>query len=283
MDRRRRGPLPGRLVARDSHPSRPAHRDSGGGTNEHIELIAPDALHYVYYGCRGVHFLEELASQDTKPAVTGREGYPMMPARQTPEEIPWSPDGQPSDHSLLWRSRAGDQDAATQLYLRYAERLICLVRRQCSADLARWAGVEDIVQSVFISFFRRVAQGYYDVPDGEELWKLLLVIALHKIRGKATYYSAAKRNAHRTIDGEAAQRRLDSQVNAKETRHADLELALNDALERLPLQSRVMVKLRIEGCQVAEISRKTGRSRRSVERILQETRLRLDELLREED
>jgi hypothetical protein len=30
----------------------------------------------------------------------------------------------------------------------------------------------DLVQSIFRTFFRRVRRGCYDVPDGEELWKL---------------------------------------------------------------------------------------------------------------
>jgi RNA polymerase sigma-70 factor, ECF subfamily len=208
---------------------------------------------------------------------------PPMPVRQAPEEIPRSPASEPSDHSLLWRSREGDQDAATQLYLRYAKRLSALVESQCSANLARWACVEDLVQSVFGSFFRRICQGYYDVPDGEELWKLLLVIALHKIRGKATYLHAAKRDAHRTINGEEARQRLELQVNVEESQNAYLKLALDEALEQLPSQSRVIAKLRIQGYEVAEVARETGRSRRSVERILQDTRLKLVELLGEED
>lgn len=207
----------------------------------------------------------------------------MISTEHPPEKIPRSPAGEASDHSLLWRWREGEQDAATQLYLRYAGRLIRLVQRQCSADLARWAGVEDIVQSVFISFFRRISQGYYDVPDGDELWKLLLVIALHKIRSKATYYHAAKRDTHRIVNGEAAQRRLKFQANDWESQYAYLELVLGEALEQLPAQSRVIVRLRIEGCDVAEVARRTGRSRRSVERILQGGRLRLGELLGAKD
>ena len=42
-----------------------------------------------------------------------------------------------SDHSLLNRVRAGSQDAATQIYLRYAQRLHALTQAQCSAELAR--------------------------------------------------------------------------------------------------------------------------------------------------
>jgi RNA polymerase sigma-70 factor, ECF subfamily len=205
-----------------------------------------------------------------------------MPARQAPERVPRSPAGVPSDYSLLWQSRGGDEDAARQLYLRYAKRLSALVERQCSADVARLAGIEDLVQSVFGSFFRRIRQGYYDVPDGSELWNLLLVIALHKIRGKATYLHAGKRDTHRTINGEEASRRLESQVNDEEAHHAHSQLALDDVLERLPTQNRLMAKLRMEGYEVAELARETGRSRRSVERILQDTRRKLVDLLGKE-
>jgi RNA polymerase sigma-70 factor (ECF subfamily) len=206
-----------------------------------------------------------------------------MPARVTRAESPRVSAGEPSDHSLLGRSREGDQDAATQLYARYVKRLNRLVETQCSAELARREGVQDIVQSVFGSFFRRVGQGFYDVPDGDELWRLFLVIALHKIRSKAAYHYAAKRNAHRTIGGAEARLRLESQATASEPPFAELELILEEILERLPPRSRAMVKLRIDGCEVAEVAQKTGRSKRTVERILQETRLALAKLLPEED
>src|ERR1700745_2922919 len=86
----------------------------------------------------------------------------------------------PSDHSLLRRLRGGDEDAATQLYFRYANRLLALAEKKRSAELASRVDAEDIVQSVFRIFFREAREGHYDVPDGEDLWKLLLVLALNK-------------------------------------------------------------------------------------------------------
>jgi RNA polymerase sigma-70 factor (ECF subfamily) len=203
-----------------------------------------------------------------------------MSAQPRPEEIPRSATGEPSDRWLLWRFREGDQDAGTRLYVRYAKRLNSLVEKQCSAELMRWLEAEDIVQSVFLSFFRRARQGYYDVPDGEELWKLLLVLALHKIRDKFSYYHAARRDAHRTLGGEGGRRRLESQADAERSQLNHLQLAVREILEELPPRCRVMVELRVEGYEVAEVALKTGRSRRTVERILQEARLKLGELLR---
>jgi RNA polymerase sigma-70 factor (ECF subfamily) len=187
------------------------------------------------------------------------------------------------DRSLVSLSRSGDQDAATELYSRYALRLTALVARQCSVALARNAGVEDIVQSVFGSFFRGVGHGYYDIPDEHELWKLLLVIALNKVRAKASYYHAAKRDARRTIHGAEAAHRIESRSSERDSTSEHLEFVVDEILEQLPPQNRSMVKLRLDGCDVAEVALITGRSRRSVERILQEARLKLRELLREDD
>jgi RNA polymerase sigma-70 factor (ECF subfamily) len=181
----------------------------------------------------------------------------------------------PSDHSLLRRLRGGDQDAATQLYYRYAHRLLALAHKNRSADLASRVDAEDIVQSVFRIFFRRAADGHYDVPDGEDLWKLLLVLALNKIRSQRVYHRAAKRDARLTA---ALERPLADPAGGNEA-VAFLEVAVKEALERLPAQHRAMVELRLAGHEVAEIARKSTRSKRTVERVLQESRKQLGELL----
>jgi RNA polymerase sigma-70 factor, ECF subfamily len=184
-----------------------------------------------------------------------------------------------SDRSLLQRLRQGSQDAATQLYLRYVHRLRALTHAKCSAELARQVDAEDIVQSIFGSFFRGASQGYYEVPAGEELWKLFLVIALNKIRAKGNYHRAAKRDARLTVHGEGLEDQPAARGKEGDDDLAFLRLTIAEALDRLPPQHKQMVTLRIEGYEVAEIARQTGRSHRTVERILQQARERLTELL----
>jgi RNA polymerase sigma-70 factor (ECF subfamily) len=179
----------------------------------------------------------------------------------------------------LRRLRSGQPDAATELYLRYAERLQALAAGQCAPDLAPRVGPEDIVQSVFRTFFRRAAGGQYDVPEGEDLWKLFLVIALHKIRSTATFHRAAKRDVRITITG-LPEALVGAQLSAPdETARATLELVIDELLDALPPSMRPIVELRIEGHEVAEIAAQTQRSRRSVERALQEFRDRLSDLI----
>jgi RNA polymerase sigma-70 factor (ECF subfamily) len=185
-----------------------------------------------------------------------------------------------SDASLLRRLRLGNEDAATQLYLRYAQRLHALARAQSSPELARRIDAEEIVQSVFGSFFRVAGSGHYDVPDGEELWKLFLVIALNKIRAKGAFHRAAKRDVRRTASSEF----LDSRALAEPhdtAALAFLQLSVDEELAALSPAQRQMVTLRVDGYEVAEIARQTGRSKRTVERLLQAARKKLAHLLEE--
>jgi len=186
---------------------------------------------------------------------------------------------QPSDRTLLRRVRSGEADAATDLYLRYAARLQRLVQGQTSPALARQAGSEDIVQSIFRTFFRRASHGLYEVGDSEELWKLFLVISLNKIRKLAEYHGAAKREQSRTVSGQdydfAAESASESENEA--ALHA-LKLTIDEVLSTLPPEHIEVVQLRIEGHTLPEIAERTGRSLRTIERMLKNFREQLLQL-----
>jgi RNA polymerase sigma factor (sigma-70 family) len=185
-----------------------------------------------------------------------------------------------TDRELLERFQNGDREAAGLLYARYADRLRALTRRKSSAALACRLDPDDIVQSVFRNFFHAAREGGYDVPPGDDLWKLLLVIALNKIRARGTFHRAAKRDVRRTrrIEG------LDPYTLAKENPLGKsgvtfLKMAADEALAQLPSLQRRIVELRMQGYQVHEIAKETGRSLRTVERTLQHCRRHLTALL----
>jgi RNA polymerase sigma-70 factor (ECF subfamily) len=201
-----------------------------------------------------------------------------MTAVNPEPSTPSRPEGYvPSDHSLLRRFRRGSQDAATELYLRYAHRIRALVRAHCSAALARRLDADDIVQSVFRRFFCRVSQGDYDVPPGEELWGLFLVIALNKIRAEEAYHRAGKRDVRVTV--EEPPEDIPGPHGNDEEAFAVLQMTIDEALGRMPELLRTMVEMRIQGHEVADIATATGRSKRTIERSLQEIRNKLRELL----
>jgi RNA polymerase sigma-70 factor (ECF subfamily) len=198
--------------------------------------------------------------------------------RRLADDAQLSTDKGPSDQSLVRQVRHGDQEAFRLLHQRYAGRLLALARARRPSDLAARVDHDDIVQSVFGSLIRAIHLGSYDVPAGEEIWGLLLVITLNKIRAKGVYHRAGKRDVRRTTGGDELDRTPDAPATDEQASVA-LRLSVEEALERLTERQRVVIRLRMEGYEVLEIARMTGRAKRSVERLLQEGRARLSELL----
>jgi RNA polymerase sigma-70 factor (ECF subfamily) len=202
-----------------------------------------------------------------------------------PDDVAPEPDirdeSRPSDRTLLRRFQRGEAGAATLLYLRYAARITSFTWTQRGPDLASRFDPDDIVQSIFRTFFRRASEGHYDVPEGEDLWNLFLVIALQKVRDACSFHRAAKRDVRATLSIEASDCGCETRSGQDEIGLAELRMVVDDILGGLPATQRVIVKLRIDGFQVEEIARKTGRSRRTVERALQEFRAQLGAILRE--
>lgn len=206
-----------------------------------------------------------------------------MTGSEAAENGPKKADGSCGDGSLLRSFRKGNQDAAAELYVRYAERLRYLAQANLSRNLARRIDPEDIVQSAFRCFFQAVTRGEYDLPRGEDLWSLLMVIALNRIRVKESFHRAAKRDVRVTTEvGDAAPEFLMSFRN-NDAQSQFLRLVIREALDRLPPHHRTVIQLRMEGYEVAEIAELVVRSKRTVERILQEARTQLRIFLDEEE
>ncbi len=183
-----------------------------------------------------------------------------------------------SDQSLLRRFRFGTTDAATLLYFRYAEQIRSLAAARLAPDLAPRLDADDIVQSVFRTFFRRAALGQFEVPDGDDLWKLFLVIALNRIRSAATHHRAAKRDVSRTPAWDA-----DTEPDGRNTDAlTTLQMVVEELMCELPAPQRSVIELRIEGYEVDQIAARISCSIRSVERTLQKFRIRLAAVLEDQ-
>jgi RNA polymerase sigma-70 factor (ECF subfamily) len=186
-----------------------------------------------------------------------------------------------SDRTLLRLVVGGNDSAAEQLYVRYVTRLKRLASAKLSPAVAQRIDAEDIVQSVFRRFFTAAGKANYDLPSGESLWSLLMVIALNRIRVLEEFHRAARRDVRRTVNdppGDALPSIAEhEQPNAILTR-----LVISEAVERLPEHYQAVLTLRLEGYEVAEIATKTNRSNRTVERMLQDARQQLRSWLLEE-
>ena len=177
-----------------------------------------------------------------------------------------------TDRSLLRRFQAGDDRAASALYARYVRRLRGLAQRHHADSLAPRVDSDDILQSTFRSFFRGAREGQYLAPAGGELWQLLAAITRHKLRRARMHHLADKRDLRMTCGSQAD----DSIADEKQLAGHELKVLFEEMLSARPAVDREIVLLRVEGHLVTEIAERTCRSKRTVERVLQQIR---DELM----
>lgn len=169
---------------------------------------------------------------------------------------------------LLARWRNGDQQAATELFRRYADRLIALARSRLSSKLTQRVDPEDVVQSVYRSFFADARAGRYELERGGDLWQLLVTLTLHKVQHQVERSTAQKRTVEReryfgSEDSLQALAREPSPLAA---------LVLADQLEQLMSQldtlQRPVLEMRLQGHNLEAIAAATHCSEATVRRIL---------------
>src|SRR5262245_32520379 len=181
----------------------------------------------------------------------------------------------PSEPSLLDALQAGDEDAARQLFDRYAEQLVLLARKRISQRLASRIDAEDIVQSVFRTFFHRAKQGKFHLEEPDDICKLLARITAHKTFRQIAFHRRAKRDAcQETAQGDDAQDLLMKLMMAEpspEEATAFLD-QLQHFLAKLADEERRILELRMEGYNNVEIAQRLGISDRKIRRLMERVR-----------
>lgn len=175
---------------------------------------------------------------------------------------------------LLVRWQQGDAQAAEALFRRFAERLIALARQRLSARLGRRIDAEDVVQSVYRSFFAGAQDGRYDPQRGGDLWRLLVGLTLHKLHRQVRRHRAAKRAYDREVplDPDPA---LPTELLARAPAPVEgvtLAELLDHSMRKLQPLERRMLEMRLQGYNLEEIAAATQRSQRTVSRVLNEVK-----------
>lgn len=180
------------------------------------------------------------------------------------------------DTSLVGMFRAGNEDAARQLFDRYVERLVALARRRISQRLASRVDPEDIVQSVFRTFFGRLKAGKFQIEDQDDLCKLLMRITVHKTLRQVAYHKAAKRDpSHETGQSEQSSELLMELLDREPT--PDDAVTFIDELEnflaKLRPKERQILEMRLQGYSNDEIVTKLDlKYDRKIRRVLERIR-----------
>ena len=182
---------------------------------------------------------------------------------------------------IVARAREGDDAAASALFERYVARLIDLAEARIFKKLGRRLDAEDIVQSVYRSFFLHLRQGRYELRASGDLWRLLATMAVRKVHRQARTHTAEKRAIYRedSVFARSDANWLQPDAFAREP-SPDVVLEIIDELEhmyalRSPAQ-RQIVELRLRNYSIAEISRMARVSERTVHRVLADARKYLE-------
>lgn len=185
---------------------------------------------------------------------------------------------------LMQRLHAGDDAAARAVFERFAGRLVGLTRRHLDDRLALKVDPEDVVQSAYKSFFVRYREAELLTGGWDGLWGLLTLIALRKCADRAAYYRADKRDVAREVtagvsdstpwagDFALAREPLPEEAAALAEMVEELYRKIDDPDER------TILELSLQGFSAAEISESTGRAERSVRRLRERTRKRLERM-----
>ena len=187
---------------------------------------------------------------------------------------------------LIDRWKSGDEDAAGEIFDRYVARLISLAASRISPGLARRVEAEDVVQSVYRSFFARIGDERLTVNESGQLWGLLAAITVNKVRSKARFHSADKRNvgAEASVSASAKCHGL-SPIDLAHEPTSDEIAALQEqyqsALAALSPIGKQVFELYLQNEPVEVIAKTVRRSARTVRRELDQIRSLLSETLRD--
>ncbi len=176
---------------------------------------------------------------------------------------------------LIDRCRRGDDDAARRLFDAYVDRLIPLAKRRISQRLASRIDPEDVIQSVFRTFFARLKDDRFDLATQDDLFRLLVRITVHKTLRSIAHHRAAKRDPNLELPhGEASQDQLFRLLADEPTPEAAVTFLdqLEHFMSQLRPDDREILEMRLQGHSTEEIAEKLGTYDRKVRRVIERIR-----------
>jgi RNA polymerase sigma-70 factor, ECF subfamily len=184
--------------------------------------------------------------------------------------------------------RAPDQrvrdEAARRIWERFAQRLSALVRHRLNAKIRVREDENDIVQSMFQSFFAVQQNQGYPLKNREELWRFLVWMTMCKVANTAHHHQRARRDIRREQSLAPSSGEVDfsasviaeiadlTAISPEDEAISRIELAR--ILGRLRKDLRQIIVWKLNGHTNAEIGRKAGRTERTVEikmRLIRQT------------
>lgn len=149
----------------------------------------------------------------------------------------------------------------------FADRLLRLARSRLPGRLQQRVDPEDIVQSVFKSFFARHEAGRFCFEQATDVWRLLAAITWHKVQHSIRYHHQLERDVQKETAASSTSIEQPGSDPTASSLVVMMEL-LDQIMSRIPEKHREILRLRMDEYSIDEISEAVGVSSRTVDRAL---------------
>jgi DNA-directed RNA polymerase specialized sigma24 family protein len=169
----------------------------------------------------------------------------------------------------------GDSAAANRIWHHYFDRLVRSVRHKLYGQNRAVSDEEDIVLSVFDSFYGAVEKGRFpDLTDRSDLWRLLLRMSARKVVDKRRHDQRQRRGGDvklHSLDHATDEENVFEAIGNEPT--PEMVLMMQESVEQFFShlgvgQLRDLAGAKLEGYSNAELARRFDCSERTIERRL---------------
>jgi RNA polymerase sigma-70 factor (ECF subfamily) len=179
---------------------------------------------------------------------------------------------------FLKRIQAGDDGAARELLQRFEAEVRLVVRRQLPRLLRSRFDSLDFLQSVWGSFFRRMRTAPTEFEDSRHLVAFLARAAKNKVIDEYRRAGSRKNDMHREeplwADGRRPRDLPDPIDSPSEV--AQAHEVFGRLRELVPQEKRSILEMKAEGLSSKDIGERLGISERTVQRVLEDLRRRME-------
>jgi RNA polymerase sigma-70 factor (ECF subfamily) len=185
---------------------------------------------------------------------------------------------------LIEGLRAGENMAVREFCDRYGGIMRAIADKHLSPKVKRRVEADDVVQSVFRTFFRRAKVGQFQLPDSDSLWRLLCAITLTKVREQVRFQGRAKRGLGREVSIDPQDSSDGSGFGLSQLGYgpgptpadaAEFADQFRLLIESLGEEEKQLVALKLDDMTNGQIAEKLGCSERTVRRLLKQVQVRL--------
>lgn len=175
----------------------------------------------------------------------------------------------------------GNAEVTSEFWSTYAPALQRLADQHMSPVLKRRMDADDVVQSVFRTFFRRARENQFSLDSNDDLWRLLCAVTLTKVRQHARFQFRQRRTPNRESNSGPDDSNPEIQDRRSPSPEEIVEFIdqFQALIADLDEEQRKIVLFRLDGLDNEEIAAQMQCTSRTVRRLVADAREQWDRQL----